>query len=298
MVAAKDGCGFGLVRLVAVARVARHFWSLGVAGGIKFVPDFYDQVVQKEFLGRFGETMHRPQPFYFYWPHLLHKFAPWSVMLLIFAIVFVRVDREDRRERTGDSNSNSIWRRMAPATFWLVVWSLGGLIVMSIIPSKRVDRIFPVIPPLCLLLAAQAGGLVTREQSRRTIRICTACALVFAILFAGGYSALKVSSGYRDHRDALVQFGREVRQSAATDNWRYEVIETSDEGLLLYLDKMHFVRPEQALQDWAEGKINALVLPTDIQLPNVPMPPETNSFSPHSASRRLDGGRNYWFVHK
>mgnify|MGYP006920623902 CR=1 FL=1 len=34
----------------------------------------------------------------------------------------------------------------------------GGLIVMSLIPSKRLDRIFPVIPPLCLLLAAQISG--------------------------------------------------------------------------------------------------------------------------------------------
>ena len=33
---------------------------------MRYVPGFYDQVVVREFLGRFGETVHRPQPIYFY----------------------------------------------------------------------------------------------------------------------------------------------------------------------------------------------------------------------------------------
>ncbi len=49
-----------------------------VAGGIRFQPGFYEEVVMREFVGRFGETIHRPQPLLFYLPHLLHKFAPWS----------------------------------------------------------------------------------------------------------------------------------------------------------------------------------------------------------------------------
>ena len=36
----------------------------------------------REFVGRFGETIHRPQPLLFYLPHLLHKFAPWSVLMI------------------------------------------------------------------------------------------------------------------------------------------------------------------------------------------------------------------------
>src|SRR5262249_28312322 len=49
-----------------------------VAGGIRFEPGFYEEVVMHEFVGRFGETIHRPQPLLFYFPHLLQKFAPWS----------------------------------------------------------------------------------------------------------------------------------------------------------------------------------------------------------------------------
>ena len=56
-----------------------------VAGGIRFQPGFYEEVVMREFVGRFGETIHRPQPLLFYLPHLLHKFAPWSVLMVAIA---------------------------------------------------------------------------------------------------------------------------------------------------------------------------------------------------------------------
>ena len=108
---------------------------LWVGGGILFQPGFYNEVVMREFLGRFGETIHRPQPLYFYLPHLLHKFAPWSILLIAIAIF----DLASRRWRIGTA-----FREMSPETFWLLCWALGGLIVMSLIPSKRVDRIFPV----------------------------------------------------------------------------------------------------------------------------------------------------------
>jgi len=51
-------------------------FSIWVICGIKFVPGFYEDVVMKEFLGRFSETVHRPQPVLYYLPHLLQKFAP------------------------------------------------------------------------------------------------------------------------------------------------------------------------------------------------------------------------------
>src|SRR5881227_529247 len=121
---------------------------LWVIGGILFMPGFFDEVVVREFAARFAETIHRPQPLYFYLPHLLHKFAPWSALMIAVAILGLA----SRRWKIG-----AAFRSISPGTFWLLCWSLGGLVVMSLIPSKRVDRIFPVIPPLCLLLAAQIG---------------------------------------------------------------------------------------------------------------------------------------------
>jgi 4-amino-4-deoxy-L-arabinose transferase-like glycosyltransferase len=213
-----------------------------VGGGIRFQPGFYDEVVMREFVGRFGETIHRPQPLLFYLPHLLHKFAPWSVLMI--GIAAVGLQSRNWRLR-------SVFRGISPETFWLLCWSVGGLIVMSLIPSKRVDRIFPVIPPLCLLLAAQVAPARVYRWS--------AIALAFAIFFTGGYTSWKIITGYRDHRDALAVFGRNIRHEAEAHHWRYEVVSAKDEGLLLYLRKTNFVKPADAITEWNTGNLDALV---------------------------------------
>ena len=84
-------------------------------------------------------------------------------------------------------------------------------------------------------------------------------ALVFAILFTGGYTGWKVITGYRDHRDALAVFGRNIRHEAEAHHWRYEVVSAKDEGLLLYLRKTHFVKPADAVTEWNTGNLDALV---------------------------------------
>ncbi|MEP6810492.1 MAG: glycosyltransferase family 39 protein, partial [Chthoniobacterales bacterium] len=112
-------------------------FGLWVAGGIAWVPGFYEQVVLREFAGRFSETVHRSQPIYFYLPHLLHKFAPWSFLLLALALISWRTNRATLPQR---------WRGLPPEMAWLFCWIIGGLVVMSLVPSKRVDRIFPLVP--------------------------------------------------------------------------------------------------------------------------------------------------------
>jgi 4-amino-4-deoxy-L-arabinose transferase-like glycosyltransferase len=227
-------------------------WAIG---GVIFQPGFFDQVVLHEFLGRFSETVHRPQPVYFYLPHLLHKFAPWSVLIL--ALALFGVEKPDRLNRSSLEARNA--RRFPPGMVWLIGWALGGLIVMSLVPSKRVDRIFPVIPPLCLLLAAQLGAAPKDETRRQRIWWWSAVALVLSIVFATIYTGLKVMAAYREHRDALVQFGRDVRAETERHQWRYAVISTGDEGLLLYLRQLHFVTPATAVAQWNGGQIDALV---------------------------------------
>ena len=146
---------------------------LWVIGGIQSVPGFYDQVVVREFMGRFGTTLHQPKGFYFYLPHLLHKFAPWSILLILLAVTAVRSIRRNSTNLVGQVDPVSgkkvghrrleILTKISPDVFWLICWSVGGLIAMSVIPSKRVDRIFPIVPPLCLLLSAQVGKPVADQ---------------------------------------------------------------------------------------------------------------------------------------
>jgi|SRR5438105_10312826 len=91
----------------------------------------------------------------------------------------------------------------------------------------------------------------------------TLVALILAILFSGGYATWKVVSGYRDHRDALAIFGRGVRREAAAHRWRYEVVSAKDEGLLLYLQKTHYIEPDRAVTEWTAGNLDALVVSTE-----------------------------------
>jgi hypothetical protein len=84
-------------------------------------------------------------------------------------------------------------------------------------------------------------------------------ALALAILFTGGYTGWKVITGYRDHRDALAVFGRNLRHEAEAHHWRYEVVSAKDEGLLLYLRKTNFVKPADAITEWNTGNLDALV---------------------------------------
>ena len=154
---------------------------------------------------------------------------------------------------------------------------------MSLVPSKRIDRIFPIVPPLCLLLAAQIARCVPcrpsmsfafgstghtpvateNEATRGRIYRWSAVALLLSILFTSGYTISKVVSGYRGHRDALVIFGRDVRHEAEMHHWRYEVLSANDEGLLLYLRKTHFIKRRRAIVEWNRGNLDALVAPTE-----------------------------------
>jgi hypothetical protein len=88
-------------------------------------------------------------------------------------------------------------------------------------------------------------------------------ALVFAIFLTGGYVTWKLVRGYRDHRNALAVFGRDVLREAEAHHWRYQVVSAKDEGLLLYLRKTRFIGPDRAAAEWNAGNLDALVASTD-----------------------------------
>jgi 4-amino-4-deoxy-L-arabinose transferase-like glycosyltransferase len=257
---------------------------LWVIGGLVSQPGFFDQVIMHEFLGRFSSAEQRPHPPYYYVAHLLNKFAPWSELLVMLAALSVRAN--------GASIRASL-RKLSAETFWLICWSLGGLILMSLVPSKRLDRIFPVIPPLCLLLAAQVGRAFPNEQLReRTYRWSTV-ALLLSILLTSHYAISKVVSGYREHRDALMTFGREVRREARTHHWRYEIVTSHDGGMLLYLEKTHFLDPDQAVTEWNRGNLDALVARTEDAEALMRKLPDAALSGLRTNARRADRGTGY-----
>jgi len=226
-------------------------FCLWVIFGIRFIDGFYEDVILNEFGARFHEGIHRSQPLLFYIPHLLQKFAPWSLLIIGLLVVALR----KTKAATGKWLGN-----FSPEMFWLITWALGGIVVMSLIPSKRVDRIFPAIPPLCLLLAAQIKAMVADNVIR--VRQIAAFAIIFATIFTGTYAAMRVIDGYRTHRDALSKFGREVRRIAAAEHLRYEILPGRDESLLLYLQRPRFYTRVTETTAAPPG-LDALVVPID-----------------------------------
>lgn len=206
---------------------------------------FYDQVVVREFLGRFtvGESaVHNNHGPHFYVAQLLHKWMPWSVGLIALCCV--------RRVRSA--------LRTDPALRWLVCWAVGGLLVMSLVPSKRTDRIFPVIPPLCLLVATMAAR--AEAEVPRQLQRWAAAALCFAALFGGGYSLLRTFGSFRADQGALVRFGRQAQALAAAAPERLAVVNARDEGMVMYAGALRFSSSEEAIAGWRTGTIDWLLL--------------------------------------
>lgn len=215
-----------------------------VGVGIWMSHDFYRQVVLREFLGRFdlGEApVHKSQPLYFYFPHLLAKWAPWGA-----ALVALFCDRRVRARLHAE-----------PALLWLVAWAVGGLVFMSLVPSKRVDRIFPVIPPLCLLLTAVADEWFLRDARRDRWR---AAAIGIGAAICVAYNAAFIYQGFRDDERNLVRFGRQAREIALGRWDRFAVAYGYDEGLLLYTGKLRFLSTKDALRAWRDGTLELMIV--------------------------------------
>jgi hypothetical protein len=54
-----------------------------------------------------------------------------------------------------------------------------------------------------------------------------------------------------------------VRAEADTHGWQYEIVDGDDEGLLLYLQRPHFLSPDEVLERWNAGTIDAVIAPEE-----------------------------------
>src|SRR5438270_836385 len=179
--------------------------------------------------------------------------------LITFAVGLLMFEQIRTRTSWTTRDQIALVVVLAAAMFWLITWALGGIVVMSLVSSKRVDRIFPAVPPLCMLLAAQIKAVM--ESNGVRVRRILASAIIFAAIFTGTYAAMRVIGGYRYDRDALVKFGREVRRIATAEHLRYEILPGRDESLLLYLQRPRFYTRIETIA--ASPGLDALVVPID-----------------------------------
>lgn len=218
-------------------------------GGVE--GEFYKQVVEKEFLGRFtvGEhARHGNFLFGYYSLNLLAKFAPWSLLIIAFAGV--------KKVRTA--------LREDPSLLWLTCWALGGLLVMELVPSKRFDRILPAVPPLCLLLASMARHLPEFAWRSQPIGRVAILSLFAALVVSTGYAGSKIAKAYQTKQGALAAFGDRVKAETWGRTDLLAVVSGKDEGMLLYTGQTRFSRIEDAIATWRFGRLDYLVLPEQL----------------------------------
>ena len=231
------------------------FW---LERGMVTVPDFYRTVVVHEFLGRFtaGEAaVHRPGPIYAYFWDLLIHWAPWSVLLL--AVRF---------------RASRVWWSLCrqPETLWLICWAAGGLVLMSLVPSKRMDRIYPVLPPLCLVLTAlisqarhPAASALSDAPAPHWPLDWAKLALVVAVAIPCVDAVKSVGQVYLRHEDAPSRFGAQVRDLTAGKPLEMVVGNTGvvgEEAMIVYLRRVRFLQPGDADRLARAGQLDAVVL--------------------------------------
>jgi 4-amino-4-deoxy-L-arabinose transferase-like glycosyltransferase len=182
----------------------------------------------------------------FYALNLLTKAFPWSVLLAIFLFTIMRQGR-------------SAWRS-DPALRWLVCWTFGGLILMELVPSKRFDRVFPVVPPACLLLAGLARHLPRGRWRGLPVRRLAIACVVVGMAIASTYAGWRVVESFQNDARALVRFGHQVSAEVADRHDQLAVVAARDEGLLLYCQQPRFTSRRDALAAWKFGRLRWMVI--------------------------------------
>lgn len=105
---------------------------------------------------------------------LVHRLFPWSVAVGLWVMIDYRV----RRSLVKDAGSR-----------WLLVWIGIALLLMSLVPNKRVDRIFPIVAPFALLAAQLFTAGTWTGTGLRNFRVAIGTLTIIAFLIWGGYTA-------------------------------------------------------------------------------------------------------------
>lgn len=144
--------GKGLVwgALVALALAAPWYvllWSTGHAEAL-------EEVLLRQNFTRFVAAWDHDQPWYYYAPHALIDYLPWSM----FVPVAFGLHHRDLRERRLDLLA------------W--IWLIGTIVFFSLADSKRAPYILPIAPATVVLASGVLERLKENRLSRPRRRAC------------------------------------------------------------------------------------------------------------------------------
>jgi 4-amino-4-deoxy-L-arabinose transferase-like glycosyltransferase len=174
--------------------IATAVFAAWFVAAVSREPAVFDQLVYAETLDRFKSTSSKSKenrhPFY-YIPHFLGRMAPASVFAVIATVQLLR------KRRDGELAGAAVW------------WLLGTFVMLSVIPSKRADRLFPLFPATALL----AGWAVVHAGASRTALKWTG-----VVLMAAGVAGI-ASPWFRPEAATLVIGGLFIFSLAAVAVW-------------------------------------------------------------------------------
>ena len=179
---------------------------------------------------------------WFYFPHVVHKFAPWSLLAIALPIASANV-----RKITSD-----------PGMIWLACWALGGLLCdLCAVQARRSDlsRYSSALPSAGI----NGFGLPMREARARLVwRRCDLFGCCRVRLFSDN-----IAIRFRNDDDALARFGRKVQALAKQAGARnISMVEGRDEEpVVLYCDAGSYILIKRATREFQNGERDALVLP-------------------------------------
>jgi 4-amino-4-deoxy-L-arabinose transferase-like glycosyltransferase len=181
------------VPLVLLLAGPVYFWANAQTGGQFFRIFLWHHNVERGFGG--SEVL-RSHPWWFYAPHLLGDFLPWSLLLPAAAWLFFR---------------RGLWREDAEACFGLV-WLLTVGLLLSAMRFKRADYLLPAFPGAALFL-----GCVGERWARglaRPGRAAGAFAAAVGACVAGWCLYLAYDVRVNEPARESVRFAAEVRRRA------------------------------------------------------------------------------------
>jgi len=159
--------------LISLIPVGTWFAAALSAGG----EEVWQQLVVRETIDRFaeGSKSKEHKHLLYYVPHFFVRMAPASFFAAV-ALVALRMRRQ-------------AFRPMLLAAWWFLV----PFVMLSLVPSKRVDRLFPIFPAVCIL----AGWVLDRWFSgdRQRGVSATLHLVAAALILAGLTIAIGVPSG-------------------------------------------------------------------------------------------------------
>ena len=230
-----------------------------VAAGILWDSDFHRWVVRREFGNNFVVDAARSGPLpvralyslssiLTYPAQLLHRLFPWSVALVAWALT----DRDGRRRLWADTSAR-----------WWAIWLFASLVVMSLVPDKRADRVFPLVPPMALL-SAYAVRYQTRYLQPDALGRWIGVLTVVAVLIWGPYTVLRMRQNGAGTEGARREFGERVREWAAAEGCPVVLagpVDESDQSLPLHLRVSRWIPFEEIGEALARGAV--VVAPED-----------------------------------